>query len=152
MHRWLKRTLFGVFGTTLLVGGLAACNAHHGHWNEADSTGMRTRILERVNKELKLDDTQRQRLITLTDKLQEQRAALMTGSGDTRADVRSLVVGTHFDRDKALALVESKTVAVRTKSPEVIAAAADFYDGLNPEQQQKVRDFMNKKRGWGHRS
>jgi protein CpxP len=33
----------------------------------------------------------------------------------------------------------------------VIAAAADFFDNLRPEQQQKVRDFMERGRRWGHR-
>lgn len=150
MQRWLKRTLFGLFGTTLLIAGVAGCGGHHrGQWNEADLTKMRTHILERADKELKLDVAQKQRLATLADKLQEQRTALMAGSADPRAAVQSLVSGTRFDREKAQALVESKTTAVRSKSPEVISAAADFYDSLNPEQQQKVRDFMNKKRGWG---
>ena len=152
MQRWLKRTLFGLFGTTLLIAGVAGCGGHHrGQWNEADRTKMRTHILERADKELKLDASQKQRLATLADKLQEQRTALMAGSADPRAAVQSLVSGTRFDREKAQALIESKTTAVRSKSPEVISAAADFYDSLNPEQQQKVRDFMNKKRGWGWR-
>ena len=25
---------------------------------------------------------------------------------------------------------------------------ADFYDSLNPEQQQKVRELMQRRRGW----
>jgi protein CpxP len=30
----------------------------------------------------------------------------------------------------------------------VIAAAAEFYDGLRPEQQQQVRDFMARRGGF----
>jgi Spy/CpxP family protein refolding chaperone len=33
----------------------------------------------------------------------------------------------------------------------VIAALADFYDSLNPEQQQKVRDRMAQRKGWWSR-
>ena len=44
--------------------------------------------------------------------------------------------------------MQQKTDAVRTGSPEVIAAMGDFYDSLNPAQQQQVRDFMQKRRGW----
>jgi hypothetical protein len=40
---------------------------------------------------------------------------------------------------------------LQNKSPEVIAALADFYDSLNPAQQQKVRDFMEHRGGWFHR-
>ncbi|MBC8055755.1 MAG: Spy/CpxP family protein refolding chaperone [Rhizobiales bacterium] len=154
MKRWLKRTFVAVFGSALLIGGLTACGGHRGGWNnmsEADSAQMRERVLERAGKELKLDDAQKQRLAVLADKLREQRSALM-GTTDPRAEVQALVAGPKFDRTNAQALVESKTAAVRTKSPEVITAAADFFDSLNPEQQQQVREFMNKRRGWNRRS
>jgi protein CpxP len=155
MKRWLKRTLFGVFGTAILVGGLTACGhgGMHGGWNhdisEADSAKMREHMLERAGKELKLDDAQKQRLAVLADKLREQRVALM-GSTDPRAEVQALVAGPTFDRTNAQALVEAKTAALRSKSPEVIAAAADFFDGLKPEQQQQVREFIAKRHGWRH--
>ena len=29
-----------------------------------------------------------------------------------------------------------------------VAAMADFYDSLNPEQQQKVRELMQRRKGW----
>ena len=152
MKRWLKRTLIGVFGASILVGGITACgHAHHGGWNmsEADSAKMRERILERAGKELKLDDAQKLRLATLADKLHEQRTALVGTTTDPRAEMQALVSGAKFDRAAAQAFVEAKTGALRSKSPEVIAAAADFFDGLNAEQQKQVREFMNKRRGWG---
>lgn len=52
--------------------------------------------------------------------------------------------------DKAKALVEEKTGALRSNSPEVIAAAADFFENHNPaQQQQQVRDLTARRRGWG---
>lgn len=154
MKRWIKRSLVAVLGTAVLVGGLTACAGREGGWNrmsESDSGKMRERVLERAGRELKLDDAQKQRLAVLADKLHDQRAALM-GPTDPRADIQALVAGPKFDRASAQAMVEAKTAAVRAKSPEVIAAAADFFDSLKPEQQQQVREFMNKRRGWGHRS
>ena len=156
MKRWLKRTLIGVFGASILVGGLSACgHGHHGGWSsmsEADSAKMRERVLERAGKELKLDDAQKQRLAVLADKLREQRVALMGNGVDPRAEIQAFVAGPTFDRAGAQGFVEAKTGAVRTKSPEVIAAAADFFDSLKPEQQQQVREFMNKRRGWSRHS
>ena len=153
MKRWIKRTLFGVFGAILSVGGLAACgHGHHGagwQMNEADAARMRERILERAGRELKLDDAQKQRLATLADKLKAQRSALMGSGTDPRAEAQALVAGAKFDRERAQAFVEAKASALRGKSPEVIAAAADFYDSLNPTQQQQVRDFMSRRAGWG---
>jgi Spy/CpxP family protein refolding chaperone len=155
MKRWLKRTLIGVFGASIVLGGMAACShgGTRGDWNAngADASKMRERILERAGKELHLDDTQKQRLAVLADKLRDQRVALI-GTSDPRADFQALMAGSKFDRANAQALVESKTAALRAKSPEVIAAAGDFFDSLHPDQQQQVRDFLSKRRGWGHRS
>jgi Spy/CpxP family protein refolding chaperone len=149
MRPWIKRTLIGVFGASILIGGLAACGHHRmSHWSEADSAKMRERILERTGKELALDDAQKQRLVVLADKLKEQRTALVGTTTDPRAELNALVAGTRFERERAQSLGEAKTGALRSKSPEVIAAAADFFDSLKPEQQQKVREFLNKRRGW----
>jgi hypothetical protein len=78
----------------------------------------------------------------LADKLQEQRAALKGKTVNPRAEVEALVAGDKFDRARAQALVTEKTAAITGKSPEVIAAAGDFYDSLTPAQQTKVREFM----------
>ena len=158
MKRWIKRTLIGAFGATILVGGLAACgHGHHGGWqaSEADAAKMRERILDRAGRELKLDAAQKLRLPTLADKLRDRRTALMTttagAQGDPRAEAQALVAGVKFDRERAQAFVESKTAAMRGKGPEMIAAAADFHDSLNPAQQPQVRDFMTRRSGWGGR-
>ena len=138
MKPWIKRTLFGLFGASLLAGGLSACSGHrHGmQMSEADSAVFHGKMIERAGKKLDLNDAQKQRLGVLADRLREQRTALMGKTTDPRAAVQ--------------ALIEEKTGALRSKSPEVIAAAADFFDNLNPAQQQQVRDLMNRgRRGWG---
>jgi len=155
MKPWLRRTLIGVFGASLLATAFAAgaCRGHHG-WgthamSEEDAARMKTRMVDKLGSKLDLDAAQKARLGTLADRLHEQRRALV-GASDPRSDIASLVSGPAFDRAKAQALVEAKTSAVSTKSPELIAALGDFYDSLRPEQQQKVRDFMNRggRHGW----
>jgi len=154
-HRNLKRTLFGLMGAGILAGGLSACMGHREHgfggpMTEERSAEMRGKMIEKVGKKLELNDAQKQLLGVLGDKLQEQRKALMAG-GDPRADMLDLVNGAKFNRSRAQAMVEEKTSALRSKSPEVIAAAADFYDALNPAQQQQVRDFLQRRGGmWRH--
>jgi periplasmic protein CpxP/Spy len=152
MRPWIKRTFIGLFSATVLLGGLTACgHGQHSGWqmSEADSQKMRERMIDRVSRELTLDDAQKQRLGVLADKLREQRLALVGTTTDPRAEFAALVAGPSFDRNRAQSLVEAKTSAIRTKSPEVIAALGDFYDSLKPDQQQKVRDFMAKHRGRG---
>ena len=65
--------------------------------------------------------------------------------------MKALVAGATFDKARAQTLVTEKTTALQTRSPEVIAALADFYDSLNATQQQKVRDYMEGRGHWFRR-
>jgi periplasmic protein CpxP/Spy len=157
MKTWIKRTLFGLFGVSLLVGALSACgHRHHGggqmsQMSAEDAAKWRERMLDRATKELQLDEAQKQRLGVVFDKMREQRNALVGSTTNPRAEMSALIAGATFDKARAQTLIEQKTGAVREKSPEVIAATAEFFDGLKPEQQQKVREFLNKRHGrrWG---
>lgn len=154
-HRHFKRTLIGVLGATLLVGGLTACG-HRQHDYAASMSAeqyaqRRDKMVDKVASKLDLTEDQKKRLVTLGDKLYAQRTALIGQTKDPRAEMKALVAGTKFDAARAQALVTEKTTVLQTKSPEVIAALADFYDSLNPAQQQKVRDFMEGRGHWFHR-
>jgi Spy/CpxP family protein refolding chaperone len=149
MKRWIKRSLFGFAGAALLAGSLSSCawHRHHG-WagTEQEQAEFRAKMIERVSGKLDLDAAQKQKLTVLTDKLQAQRAALR-GGGDPRSEFHALFAGAKLDQERARKLVEDKTAAVQAGSPDVITAAADFFDNLNPAQQQKVREFMQRRRG-----
>jgi protein CpxP len=154
MKTWIKRTLIGLFGVSVFVGGLAACGHRHHGWggtqiSAEDAAKWRERLLERAGKELQLDDAQKQRLGVVFDRMREQRNALVGSTSNPRTELRALVDGERFDQARAQALVDEKTNAIRAGSPQTIAALADFYDSLKPGQQQKLREFMDKRgRGW----
>lgn len=155
MKPWIRRTLIGLFGASVALGGLTACGHHGGRhaWNASPEEQARwqEKMVDRVARRLDLDAAQKQKLAVVATKVQEQRQALR-GAGDPRADLQQLVAGEKFDRTKAQALVGQKTAAVSAKSPEVIAALGDFYDSLRPEQQAKVREFMERRHGWWRRT
>lgn len=155
MKPWLRRTLIGVAGLSLLATAVAATSGcasrHHGPMNDTDVAQMKERLVERAGRQLDLDDAQKARLNVLADRLQDQRKALMAGGTNPRAEFAALFAGPAFDRAQALALVEAKTAAVSSGSPAVIAALGDFYDNLRPEQQQKLRELMSRgggRHGW----
>jgi protein CpxP len=154
MKSWIQRSLLGIFGATLALGALTACGHHERHPGASASVEeqarWRDKMVDRVASKLELNDAQKQKLAVLAAKLQEQRAALR-GATDPRAEMKALVAGEKFDRTRAQALVTEKATAVQARSPEVIAALGDFYDSLNPTQQARVREFMDKRRGWRHR-
>lgn len=152
MKFWLKRTLIGLFSVSVLVGGLMACG-HREHrfganLSAEEASQHRGKMVDRVSSKLDLSADQKQRLSVLADKLHEQRAALVGQTKDPRAEMQALVAGDKFDKARAQALVNEKTTALQSKSPEVLTALADFYDSLNPSQQQKVRDFMERRGHW----
>jgi len=152
MKTWIRRTLIGLTATTVLLGGLAACSHGprfgHGPMTDADVAQLRERFIAKAGSKLDLGAAQKTRLATLADALQAQRSALVAG-GEPRAELQALVAGTNFDRARAQALVEGKTAAVRDKAPAVVTAMADFFDSLNPAQQQKLRDMLARDRHRG---
>ncbi len=155
MKPWIKRSLYSLLGASFILGGLTACGHHRyeygANMSAEDQAQMRGKILARVASKLDLSAEQKQRLDVLADKLQAQRAAFVGQSSNPRAEVQALVAGDKFDRTRAQNLVTEKTAALNSKSPEVIAALADFYDGLTPAQQTKVREALQGRHGWWHR-
>ena len=151
MTPWLKRTFVGLFGTPAWAGapGIGA-DAHHAGWHarrEAHGDRFASKAADKLAQALDLDEAQRERLATLIDRLQAQRAALR-GEAELRHELLALVADDSFDRWRAQDLVNARLLAVRHEGPRVIAALGDFFDGLRPEQQDKVRRFLQ--RG-GHR-
>lgn len=66
----------------------------------------------------------------------------------TRTQFQALFAGAGLDQSGASKMLDEKVAALRSGSPEV-APAADFFDNLNPAQQKKVREFMEKGAGAG---
>lgn len=154
-RRNVKRTLIGAFTLSLLVGGLSACGHHRSeygaHMSAEQYAQKRDKMVDKAASKLDLNADQKARLSTLGDKLYAQRTALIGQTTDPRAEMKALVAGDKFDAVRAQALINEKTAALQAKSPEVIAALADFYNSLNPAQQQKVRDYMDGRGHWFRR-
>ncbi|MCU0763356.1 MAG: Spy/CpxP family protein refolding chaperone [Hydrogenophaga sp.] len=156
MKTWIKRTLIGALGATVLVGGLTACGSrgdhrHSGGWSEERVTEMRGRAIEKVSEKLELNEVQKQKLAVLADEMLAQRKALRGGMDNPRAEMKNLIAGEKFDRSRAQSLLDEKTAAVQMGGPRVIAAMADFYDSLTPAQQTQVRERMEKRQSWWKR-
>lgn len=159
MRTWIKNSLIAALGASLAIGGMAfaqnarmgGCGWHHGPMSEADAAQWRDKIIDRASSELSLDANQRQNLVALADALHAQRQAMMASStSDMRQQFQGLFAGDKFDAAGAQTLLQEKTEAIRQAGPQVIAAMGTFYDSLRPEQQQKLRDFMERggRHGW----
>ncbi len=150
MKSWIKRTLLGVFGASVLIGSLAGCSrGHHGEWSPERVTEMRGKVIERVSSKLELNDVQKQKLSVLADEMLASRTAFRGKDADPRTEMKAMIAGAKFDRSRAQAMLEQKTQVVQGNGPKLIAAMADFYDSLNPEQQKQVRDRLEHRGWWG---
>lgn len=152
LHRHAKRTLMGALTAVVLMGGLAACG-HRSHdygssMGAEQHAAQRDKMVDKVASRLDLNSDQKKLLSVLGDTLLAQRTALMGQTPDPRAEIKALVAGDTFDAARAQTLVNEKTAAIQAQSPAVIAAMANFYNSLNPAQQQKVRDYMNGRGHW----
>jgi Spy/CpxP family protein refolding chaperone len=150
MKTWIKRTLIGIVGGAVLLGGLAACGQRHEGWHRSqisqeDAAKWRERVLERAGKELQLDAGQKLKLGAAFDQLRQHRNTVVASLADPRAELRALVGGERLDRARAQAWVDEKTQVLRGDSPRTIGALADFYDSLRPDQQAKLRTWLDRR-------
>jgi len=108
-------------------------------------------ITSYISSELELNDVQQQQLSTLGNTVMSLKQELKAQGQPLHTDIDALLKADIFDQQKALQMIEAKTVYVNQSAPEVIAALGSFLDGLNPEQKAEVLEFLEHKRqGKGH--
>lgn len=150
MKTWIKRTLFGLAGTALVLGALTACGGSGGYargWSDERVADVRNTVVDKVGRHLDLNPVQKAKLGVLADEIVTSRQAFK-GQSDARTDVAALIASARFDRAQAQRLLDQKTQVVQGNAPKLLSAFGDFYDSLNPEQQQRVRERLQHKQGW----
>jgi periplasmic protein CpxP/Spy len=144
----LKRTLLALLSAGCLATAIAS-DGHHSS-RHGDRMEHQQKMVERFASKLDLNASQKDKLKALSEALSKQRQ-IMHGDNGLKSEMLGLISGNKMDRNKALELAQSKTRAMQEAAPLVVNASADFYDSLNPEQQAKVREWMEKRKRWGSR-
>lgn len=151
MKTWIKRTLIGLTATTVVLGGLTACGSRGEHargWSDERITEVRGKVVDKISGKLDLNADQKAKLGVLADQMIASRKAFR-GDSDPRTDLQALIAGNQFDRSKAQQLLDQKLQAAQGNGPQMLSAFGDFYDSLNPEQQQQVRERLQRRgHGW----
>jgi protein CpxP len=140
MKRITKFVIIGT-GALLLVGSISACHRHREPEQRAEW------MMEKVSKELKLDQAQQAKFKVLSDEMLATRKAMKQEFGDDREQVLSLLEQPKLDQAKILGMVREHTQAINNSAPKVVAALGDFYDSLTLEQQAEVREFVKERHG-----
>ena len=146
-----KRTIIYITGGALLIAGVAACN-HGMHFGSAEERGEW--MVQKVSKELALDQTQQARLEAVKDEFLSMRQSMRSDRAQTRTEVLAMLQQPTMDRDKANAIVAQYVEKLNSRSPLIIDAVANFYDSLDDEQRTELAGFIEHKiehhRRWHH--
>ena len=116
MKPWIKKTLMGIFGASIVVGGLTACSSGHhqrGPMTAEKMAEVRGKMVDRVSSKLDLNEAQKTKLNALADQLEAQRAAFIGKTTDPRAEVQAIVAGDRFDRARAQSLLKTRRARCR---------------------------------------
>ena len=153
MRPWIRRTLIGVFGASPPLQRLRRRHLPATGWSplsEADAMRLKERMVDKVAKKLDLDETQKaeQSSPPTADRVQEQRKALAGPNGEARAEGIGAVAGPRFRPRQGAGPARAEDAGRGRQRPQLVAALGDFWDSLKPEQQAKLREFMDRRHGW----
>ncbi len=139
--KWILVSVGGI----ALVSTLAFGGSRYGHH---DPEAFAERLMERVTEKLELNAAQTEKLHGIKDAITDAREKLRENRKDKRDEVLTLLEQPTLDQEKAMALLTERGDAMKEQAPKVIAAIADFYDSLTPEQQQTLRESIKKRMEW----
>jgi len=136
MKHFKKTIIATVTIVTIAVGASAFAQRGDGdHHN---------RMIERIGSKLELDDNQNAALETFAAEMLETRQLMKGDGGDLRAQMTELVTASTFDQGKALTMINERAAAFQANAPELVAAAAVFFDGLSAEQKDTILSYSEK--------
>ena len=137
-----KRTIVIITAGTLLIGGVAACK-HKMHSASAEERGEW--VVDKVSKELELNDSQRIKLVEVKDQFIAVRKSMRSDREEVRKEVLAMLEQPTMDREKVNAMVNQKIAIVSEKSPSIIDAIGNFYDSLDDSQRAELSEFIEEK-------
>ena len=137
-----KRTIVIITAGTLLIGGVAACK-HKMHSASAEERGEW--VVDKVSKELELNDSQRIKLVEVKDQFIAVRKSMRSDREEARKEVLAMLKQPTMDREKVNTMVNQKIAIVSEKSPSIIDAIGNFYDSLDDSQRAELSEFIEEK-------
>jgi len=100
-------------------------------------------LMERVTKQLELDDQQQQQLGKFRDKVLSLKDSMQSERPQHIDEALKLLDTPQLDRNQAYQLWEVKHNWVAAAGPQLIDAFADFTDSLNGQQRSKLLEMIN---------
>lgn len=143
MNHFRKIMIGAITVTTITVGASAFAARGDGD--------HKARMIERISSKLELTDTQDAALQSFAGEVAETRELMRGNVTDMSSEMNSLIGADTFDQGKALAMINDRAAAIQENAPELVAAAAVFFDGLSAEQKSQIQEFAGKRGHGRHR-
>ena len=137
-----KRAIIVITSGVLLIGGVAACK-HKMHSASPEERGEW--VVEKVSKELELNDNQRVKLVAVKDELLDVRKTMRGDRQQARTEVLAMLKQPTLDREKMNAMISQKMATINTRSPAIVDAIGNFYDSLDDSQRAELSEFIEDK-------
>ena len=142
------RYIAAILGAVGIAVAVAGCGHGYRHHEPGDYA---VRHIERLGKELNLNEAQTAKLNAVTETLRKGRDTMRVKHDEKQKEVLALLDQPKLDRQRALGLVQQTTRDINDHAPEMIAAMGDFYDSLTPPQQQKLREEVKERMAYADR-
>lgn len=143
MKSIIKRSLLFLGGISLAA-SLVACNGHRAHHDPEQRAEW---MIEKITKELELNDVQKQKLAVVKDEFMTIRTTMHEEQNNPREQILELMSQPTLDRQKAMAMVNDRTETIRARAPAMVDAVGNFYDSLDDEQRKELREHFEEKTG-----
>lgn len=146
-----RLTKVAIVSVVLFVGAgtLAACSHHYKTPEERASW-----MVDKISDKLDLNDKQKAKLEVVKTEMLKLRKQFDGDRTKTHKQMQEIVSKSTLDRDALLNMINTRTQAVSSNAPQIVAAIGDFYDSLNPQQQAQIREKMKEgmehHHGWYH--
>jgi len=129
--------------TTAAALGLGALTIGASAWAK-NKRGGGERMANRVTEMLSLDEGQVEAFKSLQLEVQETRDLMQAGRGNLMNAMSEFIADDTFDQEQALATINERVAAFQSNAPDLVNAAAIFFDGLNAEQKAQLTEKMEK--------
>ncbi len=142
------RYILAILSAMGIAVAVTACGHGYRHHEPGDYA---VRHIEKLGKELNLNEAQTAKLDAVTGTLRKDRETMRAKHDEKQKEALALLDQPKLDRQRALALVQQTTRDINDHAPEMIAVMGDFYDSLTPPQQQKLREEVKERMAYADR-
>lgn len=138
MNKFTRLAIIGS-GAVLIIGSFTACSHKY-----RDPEYRATKMVEWVADDLELNDAQKNKFTKFSEKMLLSRKNMREQFSSNKTEINEILSQATLDQKRILGMVRKHTQTMNEQAPEIVAAMAEFYNSLNPEQRIKLREHMDK--------